>query len=687
MKALWLILALCVVLPGAASAKVLIVNNAPNVGSDASDLMAAGRAWEVRRLTQILDATGASYAIVGPRLAKTEFVRSGQMVWGYGAPGAYAEQFDAVIHVGYGTGPTGGPYRPDSMLKGHKAAEAIGTGTTLAPSVPQLFLGETIAFALGGVAVTWDDATAAGQCTTGVTNSLGGTLPVPTVSSNQMMAGLYQVGSPERWMTSSYVGGWLRNSTAPAGGFRAHISRATTLNLEIRHKQAGVFCSDCDSLVQSDTPDTLVMWERLMTNVTGASPVVFAWATGAAPCQDSSGVFYEPCEGEPTVLLSALARLDSLSGGNVLGPKPIRWALTIDGGFSRSGRRNSGGVFDADSASLKATIDSLQALNIPAVLGVNIDSVASYPSEKGWWTKWRKLRYTPQTRYGLDSAAAGLANASYLKPADPWGRWRQRLAYRNTDCTGAADTSVNCLLARSRFILDSIPEFKGKLSTFALPPDDDWTPINRFRGSGPDSVLYAMKLAGFAGVRVNAQEAPNLAYGPNRTTNPRGWYGRQAWQNAFGEQVKLLAHSGYSIAGSALQSDVRSDSAAPYYKAAAVTYAWVSIPAYELQRIWGAGLYESYHDRDFMTDFQTDTGADADAPWNNVNKPLVDQIVGIRHGNIIRMSAQEFAGNPAGPATRPGWWTVKSMAHAMRVVNRLANRNVVEFAYPEQITP
>lgn len=705
-RALSILLALCVVLPGAASAKVLIVDGRPNLGADAAPLMAAGRAWELRRVTQILDATGATYKVVPPRIAKTEFVRSGVMVWNYGSPGAYTESFDAVIHLGSGAMPTAGAYRPDSLLKGAKASEAIGTGTTKAPAVPQLFLGETIAAAVGGLTEIWDDGTGAGLCTTGVSN--GSALMAIQLPAEQVMSGLYQVGKPERWMTSSYVGGWLRN-TAPAGGFRVHIARTITLNLEIRHRQAGVFCSDCDSLVQSDSPDTLVLWERMMTHVTGAKPVVFAWATGAAPCIDSTGAFYEPCEGEASILLAALSRLDSLSGGNVLGPKPIQWGLTIDGGFSRSGRRHSGGLFcttgACDSTSLKATIDSLHALNIPAVLNVNVDSVASYPYEKSWWKTWRKLRFAPQTRYGLDSTVAGQGNASWLKPADVWGRWRSRLAYQNSVCTGAADTSVYCLLKSQFYRMDSIPEFAGRTSRFLSAPDDDWLPVNKLGARGADSVLFAAILAGASGIRVNSQEEPLGAYGPDRTTNPKGWYGQQRWHtplageylttpwtraNPNSGRIKLLAHSGHSIAGSALQSDVRSDSTAPYYKAATVDFPWVTIPAYELHRIWGAGLYKSYHDRDIMTDFQISShadGAGADAPWGNVNKPLVDQIVGIRHGNIIRMSVQEFAGNPDGPATRPGYWTIKSMVHAQRVINRLANRNIVGFALPEDIIP
>jgi len=402
----------------------------------------------------------------------------------------------------------------------------------------------------------------------------------------------------------------------------------------------------------------------------------------------------------------ALARLDSLSGGRVFGPKPIQWGLTIDGGFSRSGRRNSGGVLAADSSSLKATIDSLNALDIPAVLNVNVDSIGAYPSEKGWWTRWRKLRFAPQTRLGIDSTAAGLGNSSWLRPVDPWGRWRQRVAYQGSNCTGAADTSTYCGLRSGFFRLDSVPEFKGRMSRFLSAPDDDWTSVNApFRARGIDSVLFAASMAGASGIRINSQVPQNGAF--RVIANPRGWWGRQGYYNVLGQdswalinddnpnndrtsntgrRMKLLAHSGYSIAGGQLQADVRSDSTAPFFKAL-VDYPWITIPSYELHRIWNAGLYQQYKDRDVMTDFQISTGADADAPWNGVNKPIQDQIYFIHHGNIIRMSAQEFAGDASNLPARPGWWTLKSLVHAQRVINRLANRNIVGMAYPEDLVP
>lgn len=683
MKPISLILALCVALPGAASGKTLIVVPYPNAATEEVPLVSQNLARELSRVTRAIDRTGGSYTVVPSKIAKTEFIRTGAMTWNYGAPGAYAEQFDAVILIGFGT-LAGGVCRPDSLLKGAKASEAIGTGTTKLPTVPILALGENSLGAIPALGwADWADGTGAGICTTGVTGTAPGWLTIATT------AGMYQVGSPERWLNSSNVSAWIRNSTPPAGGLRAHVARAT-VNMDIRTVAQGVPCSDCDSLVQSDTPDTLMFWERPLSHVAGTKPFLFAWAIGGAPCTDSAETIAKPCEGETPVLMMALARLDSLSGGAVFGPKPIRWALTIDGGFSRSGRRNSGGVLAADSASLKATIDSLQALDIPAVLGVNLDSVASYPSEKGWWTKWRRLKFSPQTRYGIDSTAMPAGGLStWLKPADVWGRWRQRLAYRVSDslCQAMQDTSIYCGLKSQFFRMDSIPDFAGRTSRFILPPDDDWTPINKFRGLGPDSVLYAASLAGASGIRVNAQEEPSSAYGPNRTTNPRGWYGQQKWQTALGQRIKLLAHSGYSIMGSHSQIDVRSDSAAPYQPAEGEVYGFKDIPVYELGRIWNAGIYPKWQDEDFMQSGIVGAGIGADEPWENVNKPRVDRIVGVRHGSIIRMSAQEFAGDPDGPATRNGWWTIKSMVHAQRVINRLANRNITTMSLPEEIDP
>jgi hypothetical protein len=91
-------------------------------------------------------------------------------------------------------------------------------------------------------------------------------------------------------------------------------------------------------------------------------------------------------------------------------------------------------------------------------------------------------------------------------------------------------------------------------------------------------------------------------------------------------------------------------------------------------------IYDRYRDYDYMP-------YDLIDPWDDVVTPKKDVLYDLRHASIVRMSAQDFGSGYRTPATRQGWWHVKNMDSGMKVVNAMANRAVVVWAYPENIRP
>jgi hypothetical protein len=62
------------------------------------------------------------------------------------------------------------------------------------------------------------------------------------------------------------------------------------------------------------------------------------------------------------------------------------------------------------------------------------------------------------------------------------------------------------------------------------------------------------------------------------------------------------------------------------------------------------------------------------------NRPVV-------HGNIYRLDCADLSGLPSGPPALVGYWVLRDAKRAMDVINKLAGRTVVAFAYPDDVTP
>ena len=630
----------------------------------------------VRLVVSAILATGGEVLLVRGNGIATENVRLGQYVVNAGKAGAYAIPVDAIAAVGYERGTSSGYARLDSLTR----AAHVTTGDTLSTTgglrKPILWLGTNGPPMVSGGPL-WTDATA---CTTGTDQNDKTNPNIGQIN--------YQLGTTEGFYPHAYTSGWTLNATTPAGGLRKHVVGSDN-TYDGLYAQQGKSCTWCDSTNYARA-DTVFMWERPMSHINGSKPIVFATFYGAGASYDSvsnaNSNERPPAEGSTEMLFAALARLDSLSGGNVFGPKVLKKAITIDGGFVHgSNVPNMIGFYVGDSAgSFYPMLDSLAARNLPAVLGVNTDSVRFYPGELARWMRWPKLRFAPQTRAGLDSAAAS-GGASAQITRDPWGRWRVRSFVGDGSGLGA-DTSMASLGGSELARCDSIFG-RERVSRFALPADDDWSPLNVRPGSGPanklDSLFYAIGEMGYTGVRVNLQSPESNASGRGvARTNPRGYLQRQGYYTEpfGGHRIKLLGHNGYLRAGGTRQAFAWPDSTVPY----ADIYVPLIYP--ELERLF-MGLYmdaDRNHDN-----FRFD-GSVYGAAWYTFKEQaysVEDMTNPPVRAYVHRFNVADFSGMRNGMPVRNGWIVLKSADNAMRLTNRLAGRTVFAWAYPEDVEP
>lgn len=680
MRAIRLALAFAILWAPIADAKVMVCFER----ASATDLTAPSTTRMIeerhRKITiQTMNTFGVDYVEIPAKAAKASFVAAGAQTWLFGTGGAYAETFDGAV-IGHFNGTltnATGFVRADSLTL---------TRTGYVPQVPQLIITNSAAGYndTNSPALYMNDAA---TCSTGISSAYG--------PGGLFSLAAYRVGETNPLTFGSYVMNFLPNSTPPAGGLRKHLG-AHWSNYLTRRFERNTECSWCDSLPSfSSNPDTLYMWERPWSHRSDAKPQVFVSAGGPGGPADSScnlGVPTDclaPAEGEPFMILAGLARLDSLTGGRVFdGLKiPVKVAITIDGGFAHNARRHPVGFLVSDSTTLKATIDSLAALNIPAALGVNLDSVATYPNEKGWWDNWTKLRYTPQMWNGVSDTTVANGVPSFLRPVDVWGRYRNRAALGDTTTHSGADSSIYKLLRGALYKADSIFG-ASKVSRFALAPDDDWSPkgLHGSRLSPPmDSVFLAARLAGFKGLRINVQ---NLDGDPGYLrTNPKGYVREQGrYLDSRKQPFNLLGHSGFPIAGAVTTMATFQDSA----QGSAPDSNYIPLINTNIRRAWMQITTDEDRDWDvFPYDFTFNSPSPSfgQRPYVGVDFHSHDVLYPIRRGAILRFCVNDFSGNPNGPPARMGWWVIKSLKNQFDVINSLAGRTIIEFAYPEDITP
>lgn len=680
---------------GVAQAEVLITR--PEFSKLAINLQEAKvqSMRNVRLLESIIRATGGTYQTIYQNDYKTEWGRTGRQY-----VGTSYKQYDAVIHIGSLNpvpGSTGG-FRPDSLF----FTRVQGGSTRTDKAVPFLLMLDNSGPITGTGVVP--DAVADSA---GVIELPNGPAPAYNFGGDTRAAATHIY-------TQGYVGAFDTGDMRKILYARTfpYIWRASTSDDGVT-----IPCSWCDSLSSYAANDTLLLWDRQFNTRLGqASTVTVASVGGAGAAADSLANNSIPAAHRPgtesdlTLMLASLAHLDSLVrakrdstgrylGERVLGDKVIKIAPVIYGGLANGQRHawkspgSAQGRSPSDTASFYAALDSLNALGIPVTFAVNVDSASYFARDVIKMKSVRSARFTPQIWNNVaDTSSFKVQNALY-EPKDVFGRWRKRIAIGDGSGLGA-DTLAIYTLARSALRLtDSL--FDGRTSRFAVAPDDDWSPLNITGrdpgGLGIDSVMYALQRAGYIGVVADAQDPDAKAFkshGPSKT-NPRGYYGQQMRYSSPTisalRDFRILAHSGYNIMGGRAQYMFGPDST---QSVSAFGVDGSGILFRELTRSWSGALLDFDNAYDI---FQYDERWPNDRAYDNIHQRKVDRTESpnngpVRKASIVRLSCADFSGKP-GANPMMGYWILKSMANAMYIINTLAGRTIVRFAYPEDIEP
>jgi hypothetical protein len=523
-----------------------------------------------------------------------------------------------------------------------------------------------------------------------------------------------------RWRMFSYQAPFERNPTTdPVGGIRVVIGGATP-NFIDSSGSAGGFNAKfpggshtLDDAGVSLGKDSLYVWDRLWSNIAscpGAKTMTFCVMSGEG-FNSADSIANASLEGVGgmgefgfDMLMAGLCHFDSLTlsqtgrrliFGNMNAPKKL--ALTIDGGLTRRLRYKGyrPGIDPRDTLSFYETLDSLRLANIPATIGVNIDSAATYARDIIKLREYSQARFTPQVWTGatVDDSSNYVRSQRFH---DIFGRWNNRAFYGDSTShtVVGADSSIYWNLKRARSVTDSL--FPGRLSGCVLAPEDDYSPKQMRQGQESslggsygyaDSLIFSMRQAGFTCLRVDGKYTDARPKG----TNPRGWFteSRRTRDRIGGRHFTLLAHAGYEL-GSVNWAWSTNDSAAPFDSAA--------VGRIEEERA-GCGMWDmgGIHEGDIFCNQGSQLSTAAYYAWKNVefkiddvHDPKVSREISsegsFENCRVMRMACSEFSGRRPDPA-RIGWHQVKWLNDWFRACNILAGKTIMQFAYPEDVDP
>lgn len=455
-------------LAGPAIANTLVVM-APDhePASSANDIHY--RDLQFNMVTETLRRAGAPYrSIRGLQGLKTEWLRSGDIPNGNG-PNAPVVHYDCVVYCGFynnnSTWPSSPSCRPDSTT-----LTKIVSGQSMWPSVPTIFLAHTKDMCSG--------ITPAATCSLGV----DACIPIGSLTpyGRGYLAG---VGFPYMFFTGGRPIG-VKVATIKASKFREIICYGVSAGSNCT--AAALMAKDPDSTVSVNAANDSILLAALYGpvgvttgGVTVANVPIFVGYPGTEGYQDE------------TVIKTALMMADSASGGNVFTNQsklPIGRNIWLTGGFTR-GIGNSavttgsgGGIRcsadSCDSVNVKAGIDSMASLGVPFTLGVNSDSIASYPYEVAWWARAPLCHYALEEHTGVVAGTFGDAAANH--PVDPFSSSRTRTV--QATCSGTFDTTnVLCHLKQGMANLNA--NFSGKVDHSVYPAYGDWSPTNFTRNT------------------------------------------------------------------------------------------------------------------------------------------------------------------------------------------------------------
>jgi hypothetical protein len=656
-----------------ASAKTLIVPD-PSSSSSVYATEQEVIKYQVLVLRRILDRYGATYTVASPKLMKTEFLRTGTITHNFGKAGAYNESFDAVIYVGnhVGNGIAGaGGCRVDSMT--------LSRGGKL-PTIPMLVLLNQEPSLVGGTQLDFGDIS---SDSLGVAEHYG---PGEGTGAHDGEGCMYQPGYPDRAFdpaqTSSCRLHYLKD-----GGTRCLVAWAENSILNTTERSFAV-TGFPDSIGFKAAPDTAMAWVLMNKHVAGAKPMVVCSAVGQGGT-DSLGVVNGALANiNFPALMVSLAYLDSLAGGRVFdGNRTVKAAVVFDGAFRRAGRAHPYGLFAADSATYKASIDSLASLNTPFTVAVNPDSIAANVAETAWWKRAALAHFIPVNATALDDTTKASGATSASTPIDPWGRYRKRIAYGDGSRTGA-DTSLWAGIVSNRAkVADQFG--RDKVSSAAMPYASDWSPLTMLPMGGgppPDSVFYAALSAGVTTIVFDARGRDwNQQY---LRTNPTGYVGTEGYvpvtlSGAPASQLKLLAYFGGTTLGSTRFLATTTDTIPPTCD---VSCAGTFPAAQEQGKAWES-LFA--YDGAFPRDGFGGVGQGVFYDAKDILYPKSQASV-IRIGvGLLGSGGTALTGMPGVTQTQPtrqGWLVFKHLVHVARMVNRFG-KTLLTFDYPENCEP
>lgn len=599
-----------------------------------------------------LDVLGADYDLVYQSLnaTKTHWLRTGQIVYGAGTPSAYVKSYDAVLHVIFSMASTAA-YRPDSLWMMMSRASDTSLTTVRYNTVPQIFVSTN-----GNLSgpVSAQDSSAFN--TTDMTNQT----PLGQVVWSPGNPFPYRAGVSKTTVLAS-------DAASKSGNYRVLLRSGTGAG---RWSFAATSTPRVwpDSLGRNDGPtfnsDTAVVYAKTLSTIPSAKPIIFV-----------NHADFQGTHTDMAALLVALAYADSSTGGAVLaGAKnmPVKVGIQIRGGFSR-GRQlgiptSTGGMTIEDSTTFKASIDSLASLNVPMVLGVNVDSLDTYTNyDKRWWANAPMVKYGVYQRAGIDTTVwgtGGNGRASFDNPRDIFGMWRNRAAFGDSTVHSVqtADTSI-AQLVRGAFSKLASTFGSGKVDRILMAPGDDWCPKNGL-SLGVDSVVYGLSKGGAKGVVVNPARERIGVY-----TAGQGFHQRPGNDplvyNRSRAPFKFLATPSYLDSGS-----VRFDNGDQGRYPTLV----------QTERMW----------RDMMTTHSfgiyNTLGNVQGMSWST------DSTRNVR-ARILTIHASDLQSGTRGDAStiplRPGYWVIKNFVNQIKTINSFSYRGKPLFiiAYPEDCEP
>lgn len=580
-----------------AEAKILVVmpSEMPAAGDENEDRVYSKKALQ-SMIINVMDRWCQPYDIVPPGVAKTEFCRTGVVTHLFGSSGAYTTSYAAVIHCDWGriTYTNSGGYNPDSLTLSSKSL-----------LVPQLFFIPDADFATSTT------------CSLGQLNAVGS-----AGAYGQWGQSRYLNGTDLRYRAFTDEGEVLITASIPGGGLRIIIGaryNKGAVNTVFQNTN----CVDCDSLLGPtgfvSGTDTATVWVSRKSHLANSQPII-ACSPGHFIGTGMDGVAF----------LSALAHLDSLTGGGVFdaGKLPIKVGIQVRGGWRRNARHISGGIFAADSTTLKACMDSLATLRVPFAVGINMDSLNSYASDRSWWERAAPyVHYSPEAIPGATASAA--ANELLRTFAD-------------------VDSAFG----------------KSRTDHVLISPGFDWIPSNMTRAdmSKADSMISYLADAGVSGVVTNGLWTGSRPDDSSQATlSPVASRHYVRYGRSAGNYLPNLVVASYADSGSArwdhgLNLASRISLAAP-------------------DRLWRSIL--------------ASTGRPyAGAAWQATGSDSLGYVMPI-NARILTLHASDFgSGILSDAATRPsipGWWQAKYLANGATIINQLANRTIIKLCYPDEV--